>query len=115
MQGILYEESSIFYFALVTIVMGGATAWMTGRACAKTWRPVPVLVWYLLILGIGVRFIHFAIFHGTLLSPHYYLVDTAILIVIGLVGFRYTRARQMVTQYYWLYDRAGPIGWKAKA
>jgi hypothetical protein len=114
LQGILYEETTFFAFLLVTGLMGGATAWMTGRACAKTWRPVPILMFYLLILGFGVRFIHFAVFHGTLLQPWFYAVDTVFLIVVGYLGFRYTRDNQMVNQYYWLYDRAGPIGWKPK-
>ena len=34
MQGILYEESSVWLFLLVTCVLGGGGAWMTGRACA---------------------------------------------------------------------------------
>jgi hypothetical protein len=114
MHQYLYEEASFFSFALVTLVMGGVTAWMTGRACAMTWRPVPILVFYLLLLGIGVRFIHFSVFHGTLLSPYYYVVDTIILLIIGLIGYRFTRANQMVRQYYWIYEKAGLVGWKPK-
>ena len=34
MQGILYEEPSVWLFLLVTLVMGGGAAWMTGRAMA---------------------------------------------------------------------------------
>ena len=32
MQGVLYEESSEWLFIMVTVVMGGWAAWMTGRA-----------------------------------------------------------------------------------
>ena len=39
MQGILYEEPSIWLFLLITVIMGGWAAWMTGRAIALTWRP----------------------------------------------------------------------------
>jgi hypothetical protein len=35
--------------------------------------------------------------------------------VIGLLGFRYTRSRQMVTQYGWLYEPAGLFGWRERA
>ena len=115
MQGIIYEESSVFFFLFVTVILGGAGAWMTGRACAVTWRPYATLVFYLLILGIGIRFIHFSIFGGTLLSLHYYIVDTIVLLIIGLLGYQYTRTNQMVRQYYWLYDRSGWIGWRSKA
>ena len=69
-------------------------------------RPMSTLVVYLLLLGIGVRFIHHALFDGTMFSLHYYLVDTVILVVIGFLGYRYTRTNQMVTQYHWLYERS---------
>ncbi len=115
MQGILYEEPSFWLFVLVTVVLGGWAAWMTGRACAMTWRPIWVTVLYLLILAGAVRFIHFALFGGTLLSLHYYLVDAVVLVAIGLVGYRYVRTRQMTTQYRWLYERTGPLSWRARA
>lgn len=111
MQGILYEEPSIWLFLLVTIVMGGWGAWMTGKACAETWRGIPQTLVYLLILGLAIRFIHFALFHGTLLSVRYYIVDTLVIIAIGILAWRATRARQMTTQYWWLYQRSGPLSW----
>ena len=115
MQGILYEEQSFLFFALLTVVLGGGTAWMTGRACAITWRPRYVLFFYLLLLGAAVRFIHFAVFEGTLLSLQYYLVDTVVVQIIGFLAFAHTRTRQMLTQYYWLYERSGALGWKSRA
>ena len=87
MQGILYEEASSLTFIFVTLLLGGFLALLTGRACAKTWRPRLVMAIYIAILTIGSRFIHFSIFGGT---------------------------RQMVTQYYWLYEAAGPFSWKAR-
>ncbi|MGE5534909.1 MAG: DUF6867 family protein, partial [Acidobacteriota bacterium] len=59
-------------------------------------------------------FFHYALFDGTLLSPHYYLVDSAICIGSGLLGFKATRAEQMVTQYGWLNERAGVMRWRRK-
>src|SRR3712207_7328088 len=50
MQGILYEEPSIWLFLLITVIMGGWAAWMTGRAIALTWRPFWNLIVYLFIL-----------------------------------------------------------------
>ena len=78
MQGILYEEHSAWLFILVTIIMGGAAAWASGRAIALTWRPFWQLFPTLAFLGFAVRFIHFSCFGGTLLTVHFYLVDTAI-------------------------------------
>ena len=115
MQGILYEEPSFWLFLLITVIMGGWAAWMTGRAIAITWRAYWNLILYLLILGAAVRFIHFALFGGTLLSIHYYIIDTIVILIIGTLGFRYYRARQMTSQYRWLYERTGPFGWKEKS
>jgi hypothetical protein len=115
MQGILYEEASIWQFFFVTCLLGGWAAWMTGRASAQTWRPVSSLVVFLLLLGIGVRFIHHALFDGTMFTAQYYVVDTIVLVIIGLLGYRYTRTNQMVTQYHWLYERASMLSWRAKS
>ena len=115
MQGVLYEESSVWLFVLVTVAMGGWAAWMAGRAMAITWQPYVLCVAYLLLLAGVVRFIHFALFGGTLLSAHYYLVDAAVLIAVGSLGFRHTRARQMGRQYRWLYERTGPLTWREKS
>jgi hypothetical protein len=115
MQGILYEEPTIWLFILVTVIMGGWAAWMTGRAIALTWRPVWQVPVYVLVLGLVVRFIHFALFEGTLLTAHFYIVDVMILIAFAMAGWRYTRTTQMTTQYRWLYERAGPFGWKPRA
>jgi hypothetical protein len=63
--------------------MGGWLAWMAGRAIALTWRSNWQLVVYMLILGLFVRFIHFALFQATPLTLHYYIVDTILLIAFG--------------------------------
>lgn len=113
-MGILYEEGSVWLFVLVTVVLGGGAAWMTGRAVAHGWEPVGKLVAYLLLLAVAVRFIHHALFDGTMFSLHYYLVDAIVLNIIGLTGFRFTRTSQMVTQYRWLYERTGPLSWRER-
>jgi hypothetical protein len=115
MQGILYEEPSIWQFFFVTLLLGGGGAWMTGRATAQTWRPMTSLVVYLLLLGIAVRFIHHALFNGTMFAAQYYIVDTIILLIIGILGYKYTRTNQMVTQYSWLYEKASALSWRAKS
>ncbi len=114
MQGILYEEPTVWLFLLVTVVMGGWLAWMTGRAMALTWKPTVQLVLYILVLGMVVRFIHFALFEATLLTLHFYIVDTIILMGFGFAGWRYNRAGQMTRQYRWLFERTGPFTWKPR-
>jgi uncharacterized protein DUF6867 len=111
----LYEEDSYGVFLLVTVVLGGGAATLAGRAIAATWRPWWQVVVYALILGGAVRFIHFALFDGTLLSAYYYGVDSAICMVSGFIGFRTERAAQMVSQYRWINVPDGPLRWHRKA
>jgi hypothetical protein len=111
MNGILYEEDYIGLFLLVTVAMGGGAAWLAGRAIAATWRPWWHVAFYMLILGLAVRFIHFALFEGTLLSPQFYAVDTLVCLIFGFLGFRATRVAQMTTQYGWINGRAGFLRW----
>jgi hypothetical protein len=108
---LLYEEGSFGIFLLVTVILGGGAAWLSGRAIAATWRPWWHIIAYMLILGLAVRFIHYALFGGTFLSPHYYVVDTVICMLFGFLGFRVTRAAQMATQYGFLNVRTGLLAW----
>jgi len=110
----LYEEGSFSVFLLVTIILGGGAAALAGRAIAATWRPWWQVVAYGFILGGAVRFIHFSLYGGTLLSLHYYLIDSAFCVAFGFLGFRAARASQMITQYRWLNERDGPMRWRRK-
>jgi hypothetical protein len=115
MQGILYEETHAGLFIFVSVILGGGAAWLSGRAIAGTWRPWWQIVIYMAILGAAVRFIHFALFQATLLSLHYYLVDTAVCFLFGLLAFRVTRAGQMARQYRWINERDGLLKWRRRA
>jgi hypothetical protein len=109
-----YEDESFGIFVLVTVVLGGVAALLAGRAIAATWRPWWQVVVYMLILSGAVRFIHFALFGGTLLSLHYYVVDGAVCLAAGLLGFRAARSAQMVSQYGWVNFADGPLRWRRK-
>jgi hypothetical protein len=111
---LLYEEDSVGVFLLVSVVLGGGAAWLAGRAIAATWRPWWHVTFYMLILGLAVRFLHFALFDATLLSLHYYLVDASICLGLGLLGFRVARAAQMATQYRWINVRTGAFSWSRR-
>ena len=112
--GWFYQEDSFGVFVLVTIILGGGAAALAGRAVAATWRPWWQVLTYALILGLAVRFIHFSLFGGTLLSLHYYLVDSAVCTAFAFLGFRFARARQMVEHYRWLNERSGPLRWRRR-
>lgn len=113
-MGILYH-TTLVDFLLVTVFLGGGAAYLTGRAVALTWRTLPVLLVYIILLAAAVRFIHFSLFSGRLLSLHYYLVDFVVLLILAGLGFRITRASQMAGQYRWLYERSGPLFWRTRS
>jgi hypothetical protein len=66
------------------------------------------------ILSFAVRFLHYALFDGKFLSLHYYLVDYAVCLGLGLLGFRLQRVNQMVTRYGWINERAGLFRWRRR-
>jgi hypothetical protein len=111
----LYASESLLQIALVTGAIGGGAAFLAGRAIAQTWRPFWNVLLYMAMLGGAVRFVHFALFEATLLSPASYTVDTLYLIAVGALAWRMTRAAQMATQYYWLYERTSPLTWRTRA
>lgn len=89
-------------FILVTLFLGGGAAWMTGRAIALTWQSMAILVFYILLLAGAVRFIHFSLYGGELLSLIGYLRDAAVLLVVAFIAFNVTRRLQMRSQYGFL-------------
>jgi uncharacterized protein DUF6867 len=114
MAHLIYEENSVWIFVLATIVLGGGAALLTGRAIAAAWRPWWHVITFMLLLSAAVRFLHFALFGGTLLSLHYYAADTAVCLVLGLIGFRLMRVTQMVTSYGWINERAAVHAWRRR-
>jgi hypothetical protein len=114
MSGWLYEEDSLGVFLLVTVILGGGAAALAGRAVALTWRQWWQLVVYSLMLGAAVRFIHFALFEGTLLSIHYFAVDSAVCTAFAFLGFATTRAARMAGQYPWIHEQNGLLRWRRK-
>lgn len=117
-MGVLWEHSFWVFFFL-TVLLGGGAAAATGRALALQWQPYWQVVFYMGLLGLADRFLHWGLFldapldvyKGDLLSLHYYITDTTILILFASIAYRMTRARQMATQYSWLYRRTGPFTW----
>lgn len=101
-QNTLIWEVTFWEFLFVTVILAGAAAYMTGRALANVWLGTAHIIAYMVLLTAATRFIHFALFSGTLLSPYYYLVDLVVLLVIAIIGFRVTRSKQMARQYGFL-------------
>lgn len=118
---------TISLLALTLILFGGAACLM-GNAIADTWRPWWQNVTYSFLLAVADQFLGFALFDGPFfvdslvssdglpLGPALveYLFDAVVLSAISLLAYRVTLARKMVSQYPWLYERAGLLGWRAK-
>jgi hypothetical protein len=108
----LYAGENIVDVVIVTVVLGGGAAWLSGRAIARIWHPVWQVVVTAVLLAAAARFLHFALFGGDLMSLPSFCLDALILLVVGLLAWRTTRAAQMVRQYPWLYSRAGLFTWR---
>lgn len=99
-------------FVVLTVFITGFAAYMTGQALATTWKPVWHLLIYCVLLGGAARFLIYSLYEGELWSVSGYIIGTAVLVAIGVFAFRLNRARKMVSQYPWLYERAGLFGWR---
>jgi hypothetical protein len=108
----LYDTGNGWVFLLVTVVIGGAAAFMTGRAIAQTWRPYWHIPLYMAGIACAVRFFHYALFWEPMLSLKNLAVDFAVVLAAASLGYRMLRARQMRQQYHWLYRRTGPMSWR---
>lgn len=97
---------------VVFLLLCFAGAWMVGKSIATDWKSIAALVVSILLLGLGARFLHFALYEAQFVSLTRYLIDTAALMVIGYLGFRFKRTSQMTTQYHWLYEKVSPFSWR---
>jgi hypothetical protein len=108
----LLSDDGPWVFLVLTVILGGGGAFLAGRGLARSWKPFWRVFVYTALLAAAVRFFHYALFDGNLLSPYYYLVAYALLLAIASLGFRSMRTAQMVTQYRWLYERTSPLTWR---
>lgn len=107
-------ERSLADFLLVTLTIGCGTSWLTGRAVARGWGSPLHLFVYCVLLACAVRFTHFALFEGDLLSGIHYLSELVMVTAVATLGFRAVRTQQMTERYGWLYRSAGPLAWQAR-
>ena len=107
-------DKSFYVYMLVTVALGGAAARVTGSAIASTWRSPWQILGAALLLACAVRFFHYALFAEPLLSLRNFILDYGVLLLFAVYGFQLTRARQMVEQYPWAYEPAGPFWWRLK-
>lgn len=94
-------------FVVVSVIMAGGVSVMMGQALADGWKPAWQGIAYGALLGLGVRFLLYALADGTLLSVTGYAASTAIIVAITLATYRIAWTRKMVNQYPWAYERRG--------
>jgi hypothetical protein len=111
----LPASNGVLAFVLLTLLIGGGAAWRTGQAVAQSWQPFWPVAAYTALIAAAVRFLHFALFGGGLLSLPSYLIDLAILIVFAFLAYRMRRTRHMTEQYSWMFERAGPFLWRDRS
>lgn len=112
-MGFLFD-TSLPVFLLVTVVLAGGGGYLSGKAIAQTWRSPWQTIPAAAVLGAAARFMHFALFGGTLVSLPHLAVDMLVVLALALLGYRRGRAIQMVGQYAFLYRPAGPFGWRRR-
>ena len=110
----LIGSSSWPEFVFGTVILFGWAAYMAAQALARTWRPWSRCFYYGLLLAVASRLFDFLLFQGPLLSVRGFAINFVYMLAVMLVAHRWTLSRMMVSQYPWLYEAAGPMGWREK-
>ena len=106
--------ASLGVFLGVTVVLMGVVGFITGQSHAECWRPIWKLGLYIMLLGLADRFLASMLFGANTFSVAGYVLDTAVIGLIAISGYRVTRVQKMVTQYPWLYERANLFEWRER-
>lgn len=89
-------------FLLVSLVLGGAGAFATGRALASTWQPFYLAVIEAALLTAAERFLHFVLFQEPIAVSPAWAVDYGLLLAIAALAYYRRRAHQMARHYGFL-------------
>ncbi len=106
--------TTLAVFIGVTVMLMGFAAYMTGQAMANNWKPMWQLAAYCVLMGFADRFLTWALFQGDGMLVSGYVVDTVVLLIIGLFSYQLNKARRMTAQYPWIYERAGLFSWRER-
>ena len=105
---------TLFNVLLFNIVLVGPASYAAGQGAGATWRPWRQLILYGALLSAGLRFFDYALGGGELWSISGFLLGWAVQLAVAAFAYRLTRARLMVRQYPWLYQRKGLLGWEER-
>ena len=76
----MLSDDGPWVFLVLTCILASGAAFLAGRGLARSWKPFWRVFFYMALLAGAVRFFHYALFDGTLISLYYYLVTYAILV-----------------------------------
>ena len=105
-------SKSVAVFVILGLVFG-LCAWLAGQAAARGWRSMQVALGYSVLIALADRFLLFALRDASLLDPAGFAIALLIFPSIAALAFRWNQVDMMVSQYPWLYERAGPLAWRA--
>jgi len=105
---------SILVSTCLTVVLIGGAALLTGRALARAWRPIWQLVLSCLGLGLVDRFFIYALFEGSLMSVSGYILDTLVVMGIGIFSYRIVHVSVVVRQYPWIFHRSSLFSYRSR-
>lgn len=93
--------STIAWFLALTVVLGGAAAFMSGRALATAWRPPGGVALAAVPLAAAARFLH-ATLADEPTDAVKALITFALMAVFCWLGYALRRRTQMARHYPWL-------------
>ena len=116
LDSFMYEwfGDTLFNVLLFNFVLIAPGAFAAGHAVGITWRPWGQILFYTALLSALLRFLDYALAEGELWSIGGFLLGWAVQLAVAAFAYRLTRARAMVRQYPWLYQRKGLLGWEER-
>lgn len=111
MRAVLGGDAGPFLGMAVLFAVAAA---LTGRTMAEIWRPGWQILPVALTLAAADRFLLYALYDARLLSAGGFAIAAGVLALATAASFYRARARKMVRQYPWLYQRSGPFGWRPR-
>ncbi|HEY9567231.1 MAG TPA: hypothetical protein VIR38_04020 [Thalassobaculum sp.] len=105
-------SKSVAVFVILAIVFG-LCSWLAGQAAARSWRPMRLALAYSVLIAMADRFLLFALRDASLLDPVGFALALVMFSTITALAFRWNQMDMMISQYPWLYERAGPLSWRA--
>lgn len=90
MQGLLFDTDTggRMIIRAVIVILGFWTAWRAGRAVASNWETYPLVVIYSFLIGLGLQFLHHALFNGPVFDVTIYVIDVVLLLIFATAGYR---------------------------